>query len=299
MSKVGASKAISTLTFQKYKRDGRKIVCLTAYDYTTAKILDQAGIDLILVGDSLAMVALGHPTTHAVTMDEMVHHTKAVTRGVTSAFVVADLPFMSYQVDQVQAIGNAGRFIKEAGAAAVKLEGATKLTLDVVERLVSMGIPVMGHLGFTPQSIHSIGGTRVQGKSADEAYKLIQDCQALERAGVFTLVLEMVPAPVAALISKKLTVPTIGIGAGSGCDGQILVTDDLLGKYTDFKPRFVRQYANLAEICADAIGRYAIDVRGLEFPGPSESFPFTEEEESKLRSLLAEEAESDPSEVTC
>jgi 3-methyl-2-oxobutanoate hydroxymethyltransferase len=168
-----------------------------------------------------------------------------------------------------------------------------------VERLVSMGIPVMGHLGFTPQSIHSIGGNRVQGKTADEAFKLMQDCLALERAGVFTLVLEMVPATVAALISKKLKIPTIGIGAGSGCDGQILVTDDLLGKYTDFKPRFVRQYANLSQLCADAVTRYGEDVRRMEFPGPSESFPFADEEETKLRSLLAEDSEVDPSEVSC
>ena len=299
MSKVGANKTISTHTFQKYKREGRKIVCLTAYDYSTAKILDNAGVDLILVGDSLAMVALGHPTTHAVTMDEMVHHTRAVTRGVQNAFVVADLPFMSYQVDIIQAINNAGRFIKEAQAHAVKLEGATKLNLEVIERLVSMGIPVMGHLGFTPQAIHSLGGTRVQGKSADEAFKLIQDCLALERAGVFSVVLEMVPAPVAALISRKLNVPTIGIGAGSNCDGQILVTDDLLGKFTDFKPRFVRQYANLTEICTDAISRYAEDVRTLSFPDASESFAFNEDEESKLRVLLEEDPEIDPSELTC
>lgn len=289
MSKTGPNKTISTLTFQKYKREGRKIVCLTAYDYSTAKILDKAGVDLILVGDSLAMVALGHQTTHAVTMDEMVHHTRAVTRGVQNAFVVADLPFMSYQVDVIQAITNAGRFVKEAQAHAVKLEGATKLNLEVIERLVSMGIPVMGHLGFTPQAIHSLGGTRVQGKSAEDAKKLIEDCLALEKAGVFSLVLEMVPAPVAAVISKKTTVPTIGIGAGSGCDGQILVTDDLLGKYTDFKPRFVRQYANLSEICTDAITRYAEDVRALNFPDASESFTFTEEEEQKLRELLDED----------
>jgi 3-methyl-2-oxobutanoate hydroxymethyltransferase len=299
MSKVGASRAISTLTFQKYKREGRKIVCLTAYDYSTAKMLDKAGVDLILVGDSLAMVALGHQTTHAVTMDEMVHHTKAVVRGTQNAFVVADLPFMSYQVDTVQAITNAGRFVKEAGAHAVKLEGATKLTVEVVERLVSMGIPVMGHLGFTPQSINAIGGNRVQGKSADEAFKLIQDCNMLERAGCFTVVLEMVPAPVATLISKNLRIPTIGIGAGNGCDGQILVTDDLLGKFTDFKPRFVRQYANLDSICQAAVAQYADDVRSANFPGPEESFPFTPDEETKLRALLQEDPECDASELTC
>jgi 3-methyl-2-oxobutanoate hydroxymethyltransferase len=298
MSKVGAARAVSTLTFQKYKREGRKIVCLTAYDYSTAKILDTAGVDLILVGDSLAMVALGHPTTHAVTMDEMVHHTRAVTRGVQTAFVVADLPFMSYQVDVIQAITNAGRFIKEAQAHAVKLEGATKLNLEVIERLVSMGIPVMGHLGFTPQAIHSLGGTRVQGKSAEEAFRLIEDAIALEKAGCFSLVLEMVPASVATLITKRLSIPTIGIGAGSGCDGQILVTDDLLGKFTDFKPRFVRQYANLSELCQDAIGRYAEDVRNTSFPDTTESFALTAEEQSKLDEMI-DEIPRDLTEVTC
>lgn len=297
MSKIGANKAVSTLTFLKYKKEGRKIVCLTAYDYSTAKILDQAGVDLILVGDSLAMVALGHPTTHAVTMDEMVHHTRAVTRGVTNAFVVADLPFMSYQVDVIQAITNAGRFIKEAQAHAVKLEGATKLNLEVIERLVSMGIPVMGHLGFTPQAIHSLGGTRVQGRSAEEAFRLIEDAEALTKAGVFSLVLEMVPATVAAMITKRLPIPTIGIGAGAGCDGQILVTDDLLGKFTDFKPRFVRQYANLSDICQEAIGRYAEDVRASSFPDAAESFAFTPEEEAKLQELIDETP--DLSQVIC
>lgn len=298
MSKIGVNKTISTLTFQKYKREGRKIVCLTAYDYSTAKILDKAGVDLILVGDSLAMVALGHQTTHAVTMDEMVHHTRAVTRGVQNAFVVADLPFMSYQVDVIQAITNAGRFIKEAQAHAVKLEGATKLNLEVIERLVSMGIPVMGHLGFTPQAIHSIGGTRVQGRSADEAYRLIRESVALEQAGVFSLVLEMVPNTVASIISRMVSIPTIGIGAGSGCDGQILVTDDLLGKYTDFRPRFVRQYANLSEICTNAVAQYAEDVRTLNFPDASESFAFTEEEEEKLREMMGEPA-ANGGEITC
>lgn len=280
------TKAVSTLTFQKYKQEGRKIVALTAYDYSMAKILDKAGVDLILVGDSLAMVALGHQTTHAVTMDEMVHHTKAVTRGVERAFVVADLPFMSYQVDVKQAITNAGRFIKEASAHAVKLEGATRLNLETIERLVGMGIPVMGHLGFTPQSVHALGGTRVQGRTASQAAKLIEDSLALERMGCFSLVLEMVPQAVARLITKYLTIPTVGIGAGSDCDGQILVTDDLLGKYTDFQPRFVRRYANLAQICQEAVSHYAKDVTEKTFPDESESFSFPEEEEKDLLGKL-------------
>lgn len=298
MSKVGQSKAISTLTFQKYKKEGRKIVALTAYDYSTAKILDKAGVDFILVGDSLAMVALGHPTTHAVTMDEMIHHTRAVTRGVQSAFVVADLPFMSYQVDVIQAITNAGRFIKEAQAHGVKLEGATKLNLEVIERLVSMGIPVCGHLGFTPQSIHALGGNRVQGRTAEEAERLIEDSVALERAGCFSLVLEMVPTTVASMISAELKIPTIGIGAGAGCDGQILVTDDLLGKYTDFLPRFVRRYANLSEVCQAAIHGYAEDVRNGAFPEASESFALAEEEDKKLKQLRSRVKESE-AEISC
>lgn len=298
MSKVGSARAISTLSFQKYKREGRKIVCLTAYDYSTAKILDKAGVDFILVGDSLAMVALGHQTTHAVTMDEMIHHTRAVTRGTQNAFVVADLPFMSYQVDVIQAITNAGRFVKEAQAHAVKLEGATKLNLEVIERLVAMGIPVCGHLGFTPQSIHALGGNRVQGRNAEEAERLIEESHALEDVGCFSLVLEMVPATVASLISKELKIPTIGIGAGAGCDGQILVTDDLLGKYTDFLPRFVRRYANLSEVCTQAIEHYSEDVRSGAFPDASESFQLSEDEEAKLKQLRAE-AGYTQTEISC
>lgn len=275
-------KAVSTLTLQKYKEDGRKIVCLTAYDYSTAKILDRAGVDVILVGDSLAMVALGHKTTHAVTVEEMLHHTKAVTRGAEFALVVADLPFMSYQVDVTQAITNAGRFVKEAQAQAVKLEGASEHNIQIIERLVSMGIPVMGHLGFTPQSIHGLGGTRVQGRNADDAVRLLGEAKALEKAGAFAVVLEMVPSAVARIITKRLTIPVIGIGAGVDCDGQILVTDDLLGKYVDFKPRFVRRYASLDEVCTDAIRSYAQDVMASAFPTDTESFAFPEEEEKEL-----------------
>lgn len=286
------SKAISTLTLQKYKKDGRKIVALTAYDYSMAKILDRAGVDLILVGDSLAMVALGHRTTHAVTMEEMLHHTRAVTRGVASAMVVADLPFMSYQVDVTQAIMNAGRFVKEAQAHAVKLEGATRLNLEIIERLVGMGIPVMGHLGYTPQAIHGLGGARVQGRSADEAIKLIDDARALEMAGCFSLVLEMVPTAVAKLVTERLTIPTVGIGAGNGCDGQILVTDDLLGKFTDFLPRFVRRYADLAAVCEEAVGGYARDVKSGDFPNASESFLLPKEEEKELELRLSKEPSS-------
>jgi 3-methyl-2-oxobutanoate hydroxymethyltransferase len=286
------TKAVSTLTLQKYKRDGRKIVALTAYDYSMAKILDKAGVDLILVGDSLAMVALGHRTTHAVTMEEMLHHTRAVTRGVSNAMVVADLPFMSYQVDVIQAITNAGRFVKEAQAHAVKLEGATRLNLEIIERLVGMGIPVMGHLGYTPQTIHGLGGARVQGRSADEAIKLIDDARALEMAGCFSVVLEMVPTAVAKAVTERLTIPTVGIGAGNVCDGQILVTDDLMGKFTDFLPRFVRRYADLSQVCQDAVGKYAEDVKSTNFPNASESFLLPKDEEEELKRKLASESVS-------
>lgn len=294
----GSTKQVSTHTLWKYKGEGRKIVCLTAYDYSTAQIVDRAGVDVILVGDSLAMVALGHRTTHAVTMDEMLHHTRAVTRGVKTALVVADLPFMSYQVEVTQAITNAGRFIKEAEAHAVKLEGATALSLEIVERLVGMGIPVMGHLGFTPQSIHGLGGTKVQGKTAEDAVKLIRDAKALEEAGAFSVVLEMVPKAVASILTEEMKIPTIGIGAGNGCDGQILVTDDLLGKFTDFQPRFVRRYANLADVCTNAIANYANDVKAKQFPDDSESFAISEEEELELRQLIAADMEL-KGELTC
>lgn len=287
MSKHVSTKNVSTLTLKKYKSEGRKIVALTAYDYSTAKILDNAGVDVILVGDSLAMVALGHKTTHAVSMEEMLHHTKAVTRGAQRAMVVADLPFMSYQVDVTQAITNAGRFIKEAAAQAVKLEGSTDLTLQIISRLTGMGIPVMGHLGFTPQSIHGLGGTRVQGRSAEAAYKIVNDALDLQKSGAFSVVLEMVPASVSRIISSRLEIPTIGIGAGNECDGQILVTDDLLGKYTDFQPRFVRRYADLDEICTDAVRRYADDVMSQQFPNQQESFMLAaDEEEELLRALM-------------
>jgi len=289
---MAKDKAVTGLTLQKYKSEGHKIVALTAYDYSTAKILDRAGVDVILVGDSLAMVALGDSTTHSVTVEQMLHHTSAVSRGVQNAMVVADLPFMSYQVEMTQAITNAGRFVKEAQAHAVKLEGATDLTLDIVERLVGMGIPVMGHLGFTPQSIYGLGGNRVQGKTAKDAFKLLRDAQALERAGAFSIVLEMVPHVVAKLVTERITIPTIGIGAGNDCDGQILVTDDLLGKYTDFKPKFVRRYANLAHTCHEAIVNYARDVMSQDFPNDSESFEMPEEEEALLRSLLLEQTSS-------
>jgi len=206
--------------------------------------------------------------------------------------VVADLPFMSYQVDITQAIMNAGRFVKEAQAHAVKLEGATRLNLEIIERLVGMGIPVMGHLGYTPQAIHGLGGARVQGRSAEDAIKLIDDARALEMAGCFSVVLEMVPTIVAKIVTERLKIPTVGIGAGNACDGQILVTDDLLGKFTDFLPRFVRRYAELSQVCEDAVGKYAEDVKSKEFPNSSEAFLLPKDEEELLYKLLKKEGAS-------
>jgi len=277
---------VTTLTLKQYKEKKKKIVSLTAYDYSTAQVLDRNGVDVILVGDSLAMVVLGHKSTHPVTVDQMIHHTQAVVRGVERAMVVADMPFMSYQEDVKEAVKNAGRFIKEARAQAVKLEGASRLILETIERLVDIGIPVMGHLGFTPQSVHALGGFRVQGKTAEKAMKLMNDAQALERVGVFGMVLEMVPASVSKVITENLEVPTIGIGAGPYCDGQILVIDDMLGKFTDFKPSFVRQYANLAEVSSKAIADYASDVRSNNYPNNEESFHLSSEEEAALLGLV-------------
>ena len=281
---------VTTLTLKQYKEQKKKIVSLTAYDYSTAQVLGRSGVDVILVGDSLAMVVLGHKSTHPVTVDQMIHHTQAVVRGAERSMVVADMPFMSYQEDVKEAVKNAGRFIKEAGAHAVKLEGASRLTLETIERLVEIGIPVMGHLGFTPQSVHALGGFRVQGKTAEKAMKLMNDAQALERVGVFGIVLEMVPASVSKLISENLEVPTIGIGAGPYCDGQILVVDDMLGKFTDFKPSFVRQYANLADVSAKAITNYVNDVRSNSYPNNEESFHLSTEEEAALLSLIGSKA---------
>ncbi len=280
------SKEINILSFAKFKQLKQKIVALTAYDYSTAVILDKSNVDVILVGDSLGMVALGYPTTHSVTMEDMIHHTKAVTRGVKRAFVVADMPFMSYQSDFKTAIENAGRLIKEANAKAIKLEGVNQHNLTIIEHLTSIGIPVMGHLGFTPQSVNIFGGNLVQGKDVDKANKLINDALALEQAGVFSIVLEMVPSQVAKIITNQLNIPTIGIGAGHNVDGQILVTDDLLGKFTDFKPKFVRYYANLADLMKEAINNYANDVKTAKFPLANESFHLDEMDEMQLESLI-------------
>ena len=248
-----------------------KIVCLTAYDYSTARIVDRSGIQLILVGDTLAMTMLGYATTLPVTMEQMLDHTAAVVRGVSEALVVADMPFMSYQVSVESALANAGRFLKEAGADAVKIEGGA-FRAPVVAALVSNGIPVLGHIGLTPQSLRQMGGYKVQGKKSEDARRLVADARALEKAGVFALVLECVPAGLGAEITKAVRIPTIGIGAGQRCDGQILVTHDLLGLYGELRPKFVKQYANLGAEMEKAFREYKSDVESGVFPGAEHSY---------------------------
>ena len=248
-----------------------RLVCLTAYDYTTARIVDDSGIHLILVGDSLGMTMLGYDSTLPVTMDEMLHHTAAVVRGVNNALVVADMPFMSYQVSGEQALVNAGRFLKEVGAGAVKIEGGSQRA-PVVRDLVENGIPVLGHVGLTPQSVHQLGGYKVQGKQEPEAERLMNDARALEAAGVFALVLECIPAALARKITDMLEIPTIGIGAGQPCDGQILVTHDLLGLYTDLSPKFVKRYAQLSVDMKAAFEAYARDVQAGAFPADEHAY---------------------------
>ncbi len=280
------AKEINVLSFNKFKQNKQKIVALTAYDYSLARILDNCDVDVILVGDSLGMVALGQPTTHGVTVDDIIHHTKAVVRAVKKVFVVADMPFMSYQSDFKTAVDNAGRLIKEGGAKAVKIEGACGHNLNIIKHLTQIGIPVMGHLGFTPQSVNAFGGNLVQAKEIDTITKLLNDAKALENSGVFSLVLEMVPSEVAKLITEQLSIPTIGIGAGSSTDGQILVTQDMLGLFTDFKPKFVRQYLNMADLITTAVNNYASDVKKISFPDTNESFALEANEVKNLNNLL-------------
>jgi len=253
------------------KQEGRKIACLTAYDFALASLLDKAGVDLILVGDSGAMVAAGCKTTLPATMEQMVLYTQSVARGVANALIVADMPFLSYQASQRDAVLNAGRFIKEGGADAVKLEGGRHI-VDIVRYLVQCGIPVMGHLGLTPQSVKSFGGYGLRGAGADEAEKIRNDAIALQDAGVFSIVLEKIPADLAEDISRILEIPTIGIGAGPSCDGQILVTHDILGLFEAFTPKFARRYAELAGIITEAVERYCSDVKQGSFPSNKESY---------------------------
>jgi 3-methyl-2-oxobutanoate hydroxymethyltransferase len=249
----------------------QKITCLTAYDYPTARLLDEAGVDVILVGDSVGMVVLGHENTLSVTIDEMLHHTRAVRRGTRRALVVADMPYGSYHTDTAESLRNAMRFVKEAGAEAVKVEGGER-RLELISRLTEAEIPVMGHVGLTPQSLNALGGYRVQGKTADAAEQLIRDARAVEAAGAFAVVLEAVPRELAAQITRELRIPTIGIGAGPDCDGQVLVIHDLLGLTFGQTPRFARQYANLGAVISKAVHEYCEDVRSGTFPSDGESY---------------------------
>ena len=244
---------------------------LTAYDYTSAKVLEDAGIPLILVGDSLGQVVLGYDSTVPVGMDEMVHHIKAVVRGTQKAHIVGDMPFLSYQAEAAEAVRNAGRILKEGGAQSVKLEGGRHVA-DTVRRIVQSGIPVMGHIGLTPQSVNQLGGYRVQGTSSRAAIEMIEDARVLEEAGAYALVLELVPAPLAELITQRVSIPTIGIGAGPRCDGQVQVLHDLLGLFTDFVPKHARRYANLAETIRLAVTEYIGDVESHKFPSDKESY---------------------------
>jgi 3-methyl-2-oxobutanoate hydroxymethyltransferase len=258
-------KPVNTVKLLRMKAEGQKIVMITAYDYPGAKLVDRAGVDLILVGDSLGMVVLGYENTLAVTLDDMIHHSKAVMRGRQNAMVVVDMPFMSYQVSPEQALINAGRLVQEGGAQAVKLEGGTDLA-GTVAKITGAGIPVFGHLGFTPQSVYKFGGAFVQGKTASQAVRLVEDALRLEDAGICGLVLELVPWEVAAAITQRLTIPTIGIGSGAACDGQVLVYHDLLGFDQDFQPRHSKIYAPAGETIRTAVQNYCSEVREGKFP---------------------------------
>ena len=277
-------KHITTTHLAKMKARGEKLVMVTAYDYPTARLVDEAGVDVVLVGDSLGMVVLGYETTLPVTIEEMLHHTKAVVRGVKRALVVTDLPFLTYQTGPEDATRNAGRLIKEGGAAAVKLEGGIEVCPQV-RTLVSAGIPVVGHVGLTPQSIHVFGGYKLQGRGQQAAQKLLADARALEEAGIFCLVLECIPEDVAARISDALTIPTVGIGAGARCDGQVLVLHDLLGITSQLKspsgepihpPWFVKEYSQVGETIREAVTQYSNEVRTGAFPAAEHSFRSTE-----------------------
>ena len=274
---VSQRKKVTTRTFREKKERGEPISMLTAYDYPTALAMDQAGVDSILVGDSLAMVVLGYENTLPVTMEEMLHHCRAVSRGAKLALLIGDMPFMSYQVSTEEAVRNAGRFLQQGNMDAVKLEGGRE-RIEAVRAITGAGIPVMGHLGLTPQSVHQLGGFRAQGKTAAAAKRLLEDALLLEEAGCFSIVLESVPARLAELVSQRLHIPTIGIGAGVGCDGQVLVTHDLLGLFDRFTPKFVKKYADFHTAMQNAFASYLDDVQTRAFPGEEHSVEMAEEE---------------------
>ena len=281
ISVVSQRKKVTTRVFREKKERGEPISMLTAYDYPTALAMDQAGVDSILVGDSLAMVVLGYENTLPVTMEEMLHHCRAVARGAKTALLVGDMPFMSYQVSAEEAVRNAGRFLQQGGMDAVKLEGGRE-RVDAIRMITGAGIPVMGHLGLTPQSVHQLGGFRAQGKTAVAAKRLLEDALLLEEAGCFSIVLESVPARLAELVSQRLHIPTIGIGAGVGCDGQVLVTHDLLGLFDRFTPKFVKKYAELHTVMQNAFANYIEDVQNRTFPAAEHTVDMAEEEWQSL-----------------
>nr|WP_107995867.1 3-methyl-2-oxobutanoate hydroxymethyltransferase [Trichococcus paludicola] len=271
----------SVLTFRNAKQKNERLTMLTAYDYSTAKLIDAAGIDSVLVGDSLGMVMLGYEDTLSVTMEDMIHHTKAVARGVKDALVVSDLPFMSYQTSVYDAVSNAGRLIKEGRAQAVKLEGGLEVCPQI-KAIVEASIPVMAHIGLTPQSVNAFGGFKVQGKDEEAARSLIEQAKAVEAAGAFAVVLECIPARLADLITKSISIPTIGIGAGNGCDGQVLVYQDMLGLYSDFTPKFVKRYAEIGPQMQTAIEGYITEVKSGAFPAAEHTFALSDAVIEKL-----------------
>ena len=268
-------------TFQRLKDSGEKIAMLTAYDYSTAQVLDKAEIDAILVGDSLAMVVLGHENTYNITIDEMLIFVKAVSRGAKNSFIIGDMPFMSYNLSVAQGLENAGKMIK-AGANAVKLEGCNDHIISLVKRCTESGIPVLGHLGFTPQLMNTLGGHKIQGKTSEKIETILKSAKKLEEAGCFGIVLELMPAESAKYITDNLNIPTIGIGAGANCSGQVVVIDDILGKFTDFTPKFVKKYANLHDEIMKGVLNYKQEVKNKIFPSEKESFELNQEEKEKL-----------------
>ena len=268
-------------TFQRLKNNNEKITMLTAYDYSTAQVLEQAEIDGILVGDSLAMVALGYENTYNITIDEMTVFVKAVARGAKNSFIIGDMPFMSYNLSVEQGLENASKMIK-AGASGVKLEGCNDHILTLIKRCVESGIPVLGHLGFTPQLMNTIGGHKIQGKTSEKIEEILRSAKKLEEAGCFAVVLELMPEESAKYVTENLNIPTIGIGAGKYCSGQIVVTDDILGKFTDFAPKFVKKYANLHDTVFNAVEEYIAEVKNELFPSEKESFELNKEEKAKL-----------------
>ena len=276
-SSLHEGEKVTALTLAAKKKRGELITMLTAYDYPTALALDHAGVDSILVGDSVGMVVLGYETTLSVTMEDMIHHCKAVSRGARRAHLIGDMPFMSYQVSSAEALRNAGRFLQEAGMDAVKLEGGRHMA-STIAVIVAAGIPVMGHLGLTPQSIRKLGGWKVQGTSAEAARRLVEDAHILENAGCYAVILEAIPDRVAEVITQRLHIPVIGIGAGAGCDGQVLVSNDLLGSFDRFTPRFARKYADLSAVMEQAFRAYADDVTSRRFPAPEHSYHIGDEE---------------------